>query len=304
MPATRTLLSLIVFIALGLYVYLFELRDKGQALLDFPREQVTTLIVTYQDQTIELNREPGREWTITHPIAAAADNDAVESILKTLKRTRINRVLETEPSERDIEAFGLKNAWATLAMITRSGDVLPPILVGNKAPLKDHAYVKRGDYSAVFLTSVSLRSILDKDLTEFRDKHILRFNQWNVAKVEIKKKKERLVLVRDNGGGWEMELPRKAKVKRKTVNAYLNTLLELKAQDFSDQEDGDLKPYRLDNPALVITFEGESWEKPETLLVSENEKFFAKRVGHPTVYTIDPISYISIHKTAADFLAG
>ena len=39
-------------------------------------------------------------------------------------------------------------------------------------------------------------------------------------------------------------------------------------------------------------------------MVSENEKFFVMRKGYPTVYTIDPISYIAIHKTASDFLAG
>ncbi len=115
---------------------------------------------------------------------------------------------------------------------------------------------------------------------------------------------ERLVLVRDKGGHWEMQAPRKAKVKRKAVNDYLATLLRLQAEDFADSKSKDLAKFRLDSPALVIFFEGDSSKKLGTLLVSENEKFFAKREGHPTVYTIDPISFIQIHKTVSDFLAG
>ncbi len=302
--ALKTLLSLTVFILLSLYVYFFELRDKGQDLLEFIPEDVEELVLTYRDWRIELSRDDSGDWGLTLPIEVSADASTVEGIIKTLRKTKIKRILKEDPSESDMTHFGLKRPWASLAMVTRSGRILPPILVGEKAPLGDHVYVKRGDYSAVFLTDEGLRTSLDKRLTDFRDKRILRFNRWKVAKLEIRKDKERLVLVRDKGGSWEMESPRKAKVKRKTVNDYLATLLQLRAEDFSTNEPVDLKQYRLDNPALVISFEGDSSKQLETLLLSENEKFFAKRVGFPTVYTIDPISFIQIHKTVNDFLAG
>lgn len=302
--ALKTLLSLTVFILLGLYVYFFELRDKDRDLLEFIPEDVEELVLTYWDRRIELSRDDSGEWSLTQPIEVSADASTVEGIIKTLRQTKIKRILEEDPSESDMNNFGLKRPWVSLAMVTRSGRILPPILVGKMAPLGDQVYVKRGDYSAVFLTDAGLRTSLDKRLTDFRDKRILRFNRWNVARLEIRKDKERLVLVRDKGGSWEMETPRKAKVKRKTVNDYLATLLQLRAEDFSANEPVDLKQYRLDNPSLVISFEGDSSKHLETLLISENEKFFAKRVGHPTVYTIDPISFIQIHKTVNDFLAG
>ncbi len=125
-----------------------------------------------------------------------------------------------------------------------------------------------------------------------------------MARLEIKKNDERVVLVRDKRGNWNMGAPREGKVNRKAVNDYLATLLQLRAEEFSYQETPDLKKYRLQDPVLVISFEGDSSRKIETLLVSENENFFLMRDDHPTFYTIDPISYIAIHKTASDFLAS
>ncbi len=304
MPAYKTLLSLAFLILLGIYVYFFELIDQEQNLLEFSHREVETLVLNYRDQEIELHRTSGGKWNLTRPLQVSADESTVESILSALSQSKVKRILEEKPSARDLEIFGLSKPWVSLAMTTKSGEALTPILVGDKAPIGDYAYVKREDYPTVFLTDTGLRTSLERKLADFRDKRILRFNQWKVSRLEIKMDKERLVLVRDNGGSWEMKAPRKAKVKRKAVNDYLATLLQLQAEDFADSRPTDLGKYRLDSPALIISFEGDASKKLGTLLVSENEKFFAKRVGHPTVYTIDPISFIAIHKTVNDFLSG
>ncbi len=177
MGTHRTLVSLTVLIVLGLYVFLFELRDKTQDLHEYSRRDVNRLVLTYRDQRIEVSREPSGDWRLIHPLQVSADASTIEAILSTLRQSKIKSVLEEDPSEGYLKSFGLRQPWASLAMITSSGEPLPPILVGEMSPLGDQAYVRRGDYSAVLLTGAGLKTTLEKTVADFRDKRILRFNR-------------------------------------------------------------------------------------------------------------------------------
>ena len=162
--------------------------------------------------------------------------------------------------------------------------------------------VKRRNESQVLLTDAAVRLSLERSPQDFRDKRIFRIDGTKVAKLEIQTENESLVLVREQDGGWKIEAPEQGTAKERVVSQYLAALLNLKARRFADHNPRNLKKYQLDSPTLSISLENSEAEKLGTLLIGKNREFFAKRVGNPTIYTIDSISYNQINKTAIDFL--
>ncbi len=310
MRLRNTLLLLGVFIILGGYIYLFELNrdigEKGEKILDFAEEDVEAIVLIYRDQMIGLNRKPSGKWMLTQPLQAPADESVIHGILTALNFSEVKRIIEERPSKKDLATFGLDNPWVKLLITLKKEKTLPAILVGEKTPVGYSAYVKRANEPAVLLTSASLRSTLEKKLSDFRDKGILRVDPERVAKIEIQTEKVSLVLVRREGGDWRLEAPQNKEAKQAAVSAYLRTLTQLRATGFADNKSETLKKYGLKPPLLKISLAGKASERLGTLLIGENARgeFYAKNVGKPTVYIIDRFSYTQVNKTTSDFSEG
>jgi hypothetical protein len=306
----NTLLLFSVLVLLGAYIYFFELNkdlgENGKRLLAFSEEDIESIVLNYQDQKIEINRQPSGKWVLTHPLQFPADESVIRQVLSALDTSEVKRVLEKKPSKKDLAEFGLDKPYAKLFVKGKKGKALPAILVGDKTPIGRSAYVKRENDPAVLLTSTLLRSSLEKKLYDFRDKGILQVDPEKVAKLTIQNGKKLLVLVRGEGGDWRIEAPQKGKTKPGAVSAYLSTLSRLRAQGFVDHESENLDKYGLKPPSLEISLEGKLAETIGDLLIGENAsgEYYAKQAKNPTLYTIDKLSYTQVHKTAADFSVG
>lgn len=310
MRLRNTLVLFSAFILLGAYIYFFEvnknLGENGKRLLDFSEDEIEAIVLNYQDQKIRLNRLLSGKWVLTHPLQYPADESVIRLVLSALNTSQVKRILEANPSKKDLATFGLDKPYTKLLVTGKKGKAFPAILVGDKTPVGRSTYVKRENNPAVLLTSTLLRSSLEKKLYDFRDKGILQMDPEKVAKLKIQNGKELLVLVRGEGEDWRIEAPKKGKAKPGAVTAYLTTLTRLRAKGFVDNESGNLKKYGLKPPSLKISLEGKIAGTIRDLLVGENTRgeFYAKRAENPTVYTLDKISYAQVHKTAVDFSAG
>ncbi|MEE9549999.1 MAG: DUF4340 domain-containing protein [Candidatus Binatia bacterium] len=310
MRLRNTLVLFSASILLGAYIYFFEINknlgENGKRLLDFSEDDIEAIVLNYQDQKFGLNRLLSGKWVLTHPLQYPADESVIRQVLSALYASKVKRVLEENPSKKDLATFGLDKPYIKLLVTGKKGKALPAILVGDKTPVGRSAYVKRENDPAVLLTSTLLRSSLEKTLYDFRDKGILQVDPEKVAKLTIRNGKELLVLVRGEGEDWRIEAPQKGKAKPGAVSAYLSTLTRLRAQGFVDHESGDLKKYGLKPPSLKILFEGKLAETIGNLLIGENAsgEYYAKWAENPILYTIDKLSYTQVHKTAADFSVG
>jgi hypothetical protein len=302
MSPRKTILAAALLILLVLYIYLFELKEDGERLFPFHVKEVQALALDYQDQKIRMSKGPSGKWVLNENPTVAADEATIKAILSTLSVSQVSRIIEETPNRADLMTFGLDKPLVTVQIGLQSGERLPPILVGEMTPIGYSAYVKRRNESPVLLTDAAVRISLERSPNDFRDKRIFHFDRGKVAKLEIQTKDESLVLVRGQKGRWAMEAPEKGEAKRQVVVEYLTALLDLRAKNFADDKPKNLEKYQLDSPALYISMENSDAENIGILLIGKSGEFFAKRVGSPTVYTIDSISYNQINKTAGDFL--
>lgn len=302
MHPQKTILAASLLIILGLYIYFFELKNDGERLFPFQVDDVQALALDYQGQRLHMSKGPSGEWVLNENPPVAADESTIQGILSALSVSQVSRVIEEKPNSADLKAFGLDQPLVTVQVGLQNGKILPTILVGENTPIGYSAYVKRRDESRVLLTDAAVRVSLERSPEDFRDKRIFRIDGGKVAKLEIQSENESLVLVRTEEGLWKVEAPEQGSAKKQVVSEFLAALLNLRAKRFADHKPKDLKKYQLDSPNLSISLENSAAEKLGTLLIAKNSEVFAKRVGSPTVYTIDSISYNQINKTASDFL--
>ena len=91
-----TLTLLVVFVALGLYVYFVELERPpasevlpNESLVDVASEDFAQLTITTNGQeTILEQSEDGNEWKLTGPVTAVADEEEEGRSQSTLRATQ------------------------------------------------------------------------------------------------------------------------------------------------------------------------------------------------------------------------
>jgi len=264
----NTLLLAIVFILLGIYVYLFELKkseDKGERLLDFKADEVEGLTLTYPTEEIRLKKMPAGKWQITHPLSAPADESTIGNLLSLLNTSEVKRTIEERPTPEDLKNFGLDQPQVKVAVTLRKGKALPPILVGGKSALGYSVYVRRGSESGVLLTSASVLSNLEKKPADLRDRTILDFRGDAVKRLSLEGAKGSFALTQ-KGAEWFLERPRPWRADQAEVKGMLSTLRRMSAQDFLEGSLANLKKYGLDRPRLRVTvFEEEKDARHEIL---------------------------------------
>jgi len=305
----NTLILAVLLVALGAYVYFFELakdpKGKSERLLDFKNDEVTGIDLAYPERTIQLQKDPSGKWKITQPLQSGADDAAVASLIAALAAADIRRTLEKKPSAEDLKSFGLDPPAVKASITLKSGLTLPQLIVGAKTPLGDSAYVRRGSDPVVYLTGASLVFALEKQPNDLRDKTIVAFPLGQATRLQIQTTGPALVLVKGEKEEWTMEAPLKKTAKADAVNGYLAQLAELKAKTFADDQPADLKKYGLDRAALKISVDGKDGKNLATLRVGGKrvDGYYATAEGNPTVYTIDERFYNLFRKQPADFAA-
>ena len=121
MRGTRsTLILLVVFLALGAYVYLIELErppasatPPNELLLDTTAEEFSRVSIGVDDtETVLTRTDDGDAWQLTSPVTAVADDTQVSSITSALASLEIRRVIDD--GAVDLAPFGLTDSsWVT-----------------------------------------------------------------------------------------------------------------------------------------------------------------------------------------------
>jgi hypothetical protein len=304
----KTLILAVLLIALGGYVYFFELAkgDKGKSekLLNFKQDEAAAIDLTYPNRAIQIQKDPSGKWKLTQPVRADADGSTVGSLLGALAASDIKRTLEKNPGTADLKSFGLEPPAVKVSITLKNGLTLPTLAVGVKTPLGDSAYARRGRDPTVYLTDGSIVLALEKQPNDLRDKTIVAFPAQQTTRVEIRTPPgQALVLVKDEKEQWTLQAPVKKNARADAVSEYLAALARLKVKTFADDQPGDLKKYGLDRPALKISIDGKDGKNLAALQVGGKsaEGYYARAEGSPAVYTIDEIFYPMLIRRPADF---
>ena len=254
------ILSLVIFIGLGLYVFLVEkkkpLSEGKEIILQLDKDKIQRLILCHDGKEIILNKGKDGKWQMTSPLLTKADDEVIKGMVNDLSNLEASQALEVNPAEW--EDFGLKKPGIEVA-VSIEGRGEEKLSFGDKNPAGTSIYTRIRGKDKVFLVSSYLANGFRKECFDLRDKVILSLDRDKIEKIElIYPPGKSLVLERDKDKKWFAAGKEKIELDSDKVNDFLWELTDLKAKGIAAEEIKDPASFGLDKPEVkvVITSEG------------------------------------------------
>ncbi|MCX7877004.1 MAG: DUF4340 domain-containing protein [Ignavibacteria bacterium] len=191
--------------------------------------KIDKIEIVKNNETIVLEKQ-GDKWKISKPIDYPADTNAVYPMLKDLKNFIIESVASENPSK--FSNF-IDSANNTQVSTYQEGKLLGTFILG-KAQGFQNAYVKRPEENRVLLASNISPFNFNKQLKDFRNKHVVSIVPITVSRVDFKSTDSNNVnfsAIKDSLGVWRIDGD---SVATSLMDGYLNTFSNLNAEDFKD----------------------------------------------------------------------
>jgi len=287
--------SLALLVGLAAYVYLVEVRgkagdDKAQGAKDkpivFERAALKAVLLKNDNGTIRLEKQ-GESWTITQPLRADADKDAIEGLLNSLEFARIDRRLG---ADGDRKQYGLDPPKASLTIETTPPADTRTLQIGDSAPIGGACYALLPVTNEVAVVSASVEDLKRKDLLSLRDKSLLSLDPWKVKRLTLERGRETIRLEKPEEG-WIVRQPAEAPADGPTLTDLLSGLESLRATAFvSEKPSGaDLKRFGLAPPQARMTLLQEGWDVEKSVIFGKEAPGggrYARTIGRDPVLTV------------------
>jgi hypothetical protein len=156
----------------------------------------------------------------------------------------------------DLSAWGLDRPELSMTLSLGPEAARKTLHIGD--PGGDGRYARDVSRKPVFLIPDDLFQELNVDLSDLRDKAVLDFPRDRVAELELRRDGTTIVCRRDSSGGWILAAPESAPADHREVEAVINALDGLEAEEFIEQEPADLGRYGLAEPRHEAILRDES----------------------------------------------
>ncbi len=225
----------------------------------------TQLTVRAKGGTTTLERRDG-VWRITAPVSAPADRYAVEAILGPLQSAKFRSIVAEDPTDADLEKYGLKSPTFTVTAKAYVPDAqgggesdasrqrTVTLHGGHENAFDGSVYVRREGDPRVYAAEGAVRFALDKGPLELREKTFLGVDEATLKSIEVKTRAGGWTLERGEDKAWRMVRPSALRADEGKVKALLGELKGLLALDFPTDSAEARKKLGFDTPGVDARF--------------------------------------------------
>ncbi len=202
-----------------------DYRDKK--FLTIETQSLKTLSLDREKESFFFEKKNDR-WWLTRPILSLAAQHRMEDMLFKLNNLEAKSFKEKADSQV-LEKYGF--LAKPVLTITYKTDRENKIFLVKK---DEQLFCYTPDFGEIceidkdFLTPFSI------ELKEFRENRVLRFNSFEIEKINFQQKDKKFTLIKDDQGNWQQEKS-KTKISSQKVNEFLSTLENLYVADYEDQ---------------------------------------------------------------------
>jgi hypothetical protein len=280
-----------------------ELRDTRLA--RFKPEDARRLEVKYAGHDVVLVKDKDKDaWQLESPIKADAETTKVTELLDKLSAAEVRDADLIDSA--DAKAYGFddpakvgtikvtveeeKGEGAAKKKETRTLS----FALGKDDTAAKKLYIRTGDWPRVNAVDDSLVSLAKRPALAYRGRRALDFAIGDVAKVEVKRAGETVVLEQDKGA-WKLLAPSAADADAAKAGTLAGGLGTLEVTEYvkDKPEAKDLEAYGLAKDALAVklTFTEASKKPAQTLLVGKAvtdkpNEFYAKLESGTSVFAV------------------
>lgn len=271
-----------------------DLRDK--TVLHVNIDQAASAELKSPSGDIILNKTSSG-WKMTKPDTAAADSDAVSSVLTAVSTGKFASVASETPD--NLGKYGLTNPAITLTVTNDIGKS-STLIVGVKKG--DDYYARDTSRPTIFEIDADLYKKLTQAPGELLDKEPLHVDESDINEIQIQDSNGQIVADRKSGGSEEWVISSPAAQKGKSASAWkvFSVLSELRADDVIEKPGADLLA-QLAKPAYQLTLVDTKGNK-RTLKVSNasGDFIYAQSSDGPAVFKLKKTSLSDLDITPAD----
>lgn len=237
--STRTLLTLVVLLALGLGVGLYawkvvyegdeketEVKKVDEHLFsplkagEKGRVEFVKLKLTSGGETVVLERASGDEpWKMTAPWSAGADKIAADGVVSQLQTAKFKYVADESPDDAALEKYGLTKPTFVVeaeALVGDSRERRSVILYGGaENTFNGSIFMRRNDEKKVWGAEGGVKWSFQKAPLDLREKEVLALEEAKVDRVRVKTKNNEYTLERDAEKQWFVDQPKPLKNEEK-----------------------------------------------------------------------------------------
>ncbi|GAB4241656.1 MAG: hypothetical protein Kow00109_17190 [Acidobacteriota bacterium] len=190
-----------------------ELNDwRSKDVFVFDRDKVEEIEIRRGGETVRLVKE-GDAWKLRDPVEDQADQTKINSLLGTLEFARIQDFVAETPES--LQEYGLDEPKVSVRLRLAGSDTWMQLDLGKESG--ENFYARDPQRKPVFTVRKDVYEDLTQDVLAFRDKDVVNVKQDDVARIELLRGDQRLV-VRHEEFRWLMEEPEE--FKDKEVPAY------------------------------------------------------------------------------------
>jgi len=159
---------------------------------------VTAVRIANPDLTVSLERS-GDAWTVNGNVA---DSSAMTRLWSALAEADVGGVVANNP--RNHERMGVSADGAQTVDFTLADGGTATVLLGHPGPITPSGFVRLPDQDTVVVVSGDLRRTLTQNVTDWRDKTILRVDTAAVVRVVLETEAESHVAARSDST-WSVD---------------------------------------------------------------------------------------------------
>jgi len=236
-------------------------------------------------------------WSMTKPDTAAADSDAVSSLLSAVSTGKFASVASETPN--NLGKYGLSDPAITLTVTNDIGKS-STLIVGSKKG--DDYYARDTSRPTIFEIDADLYKKLTQTPGELLDKEPLHVDESDINEIQIQGSNGNIVADRKSSGSeeWVMTAPAAQKGKSASAWKVFSAISELRADEVIEKPTAAVLA-GLAHPAYQLTLV-DSKGKKRTLKVSKpsGDFIFAQSSDGPAVFKIKKASLNDLDIKPAD----
>jgi hypothetical protein len=273
--------------------------DATPKILSLHEGDIASIVIKKKDgEEVALAKDGAGKWEITGPKRAAADQDAVSSMLSTLSSLSSDRLIEEKAS--NLGQYGLSEPTLQVS-VTGKGAKTQELLVGDDTPTGGGAYANLEGDPRVFSIASYTKSSLDKSAKDLRDKRLFTVESEKISRVELITKKQDIEFGR-NKDGWQILKPKPLRADAFRVEELVRNLKDAK-MDVSASDADEKKAasaFATGSPMATAKVTDESGTQ-ELQVRKSKDGYYAKSSAVEGVYKVSDELAQVLNKSLDDF---
>jgi uncharacterized protein DUF4340 len=243
-------------------------------------------------------RKEGTNWSIVEPRKLPADPSTVSSFLSSLTSATVEEVVDAKPaSPKD---FGLDSPAHTVEVSSDSKPAKFTLLLGDETPTSGGVYAQVGGSPRVVTLASYLKSSLEKNLFDLRDKRAVTLDVDRLQKIEVESKGKRWRLAKNPEGVWDLVLPPPVRADHFAVDGMVNQLRNLSMQSIVAEDKKKSAPYGFGAPALQVKLSSPAGNQTIVLGKKDGQNYDAMNSALDAIFTLSSDFLTQFQKDPAD----